>query len=85
MEVGDDGRIQEVQLAQYDSVRIPAGVGHKVIGGSRDNAVLVSCEPHFVPGDEVVVPELESAYSNQASKLLQELPYVDRKALQAEL
>jgi oxalate decarboxylase/phosphoglucose isomerase-like protein (cupin superfamily) len=85
LQPGDHGKVEEVHLSQYDSVRIPAGVGHKVVGGSDNNAVFVSCEPYFVPGDEVVVPELESAYDKQPLGLQGELPQVDRRALQAEL
>ncbi len=55
----DSGQVEELMLGELDSVRIPAGVGHKVIGGSMDNRVMVSCEPAFIPGDEVRCDQLE--------------------------
>ena len=61
--------IDEIELREMDSVTIPAGVGHKVIGGSTDNAVLVTCEPAFVPGDEKRCVILEALYSKPAELL----------------
>jgi oxalate decarboxylase/phosphoglucose isomerase-like protein (cupin superfamily) len=58
----DSGLIEELTLGELDSLRIPAGVGHKVIGGTSDNRVMVSCEPAFIPGDEVKCAQLEQRY-----------------------
>ena len=63
LEHGTGGRIEEIPLQPYDAVRIPPGIGHKVVGGSPDNAVMVSCDPAFVPGDEQRSEALESHYS----------------------
>ncbi len=57
-----DGSITEHQLGKYDSMTIPPGVGHKVVGGSPDNAVLVTSQPAFVPGDEKLCEVLEARY-----------------------
>jgi len=58
-----DGSITEHQLSKYDSMTIHPGVGHKVIGGSPDNAVLVTSQPAFVPGDEKPCEVLEARYA----------------------
>ena len=53
------GVVTEVSLKKLDTVQIPRGTGHKVIGGSPDNCIMVSCDPHFIPGDENLCPQLE--------------------------
>ena len=54
----DSGRVEQFVLRELDSLKIPAGIGHKVIGGSPDNRVVVSCEPAFIPGDEARCDQL---------------------------
>jgi len=64
-----DNAIQEVELGELDSIKIPAGVGHKVIGGSADNAVIVTCDPEFIPGDEQRCDILEDRYEKSTDTL----------------
>lgn len=64
-----DNSINEVELRELDSIKIPAGVGHKVIGGSADNTVIVTCDPAFVPGDEQRCGILEEHYSKPTVSL----------------
>jgi oxalate decarboxylase/phosphoglucose isomerase-like protein (cupin superfamily) len=54
--------ITEIVVEKFDALRIPPGIGHKVIGGTSDNCIMVSCRPSFVPGDETVARELEDRY-----------------------
>lgn len=64
-----DGAVTEVELGELDSITIPAGVSHKVIGGSPDNIVIVTCDPVFVPGDEQFCKVLEGRYLAPADPL----------------
>ncbi|MFC1609675.1 hypothetical protein ACFL6C_01830 [Myxococcota bacterium] len=53
------GTTEIVELNAGDRVIIPAGVGHKVLDGSADNQVVVTCVPGFCDGDETVCQQLE--------------------------
>ena len=59
----------EVELGELDSIKIPAGIGHKVIAWSADNAVIVTCDPVFIPGDEQRCDILESRYATSSDAL----------------
>jgi mannose-6-phosphate isomerase-like protein (cupin superfamily) len=64
-----NNQTNEVELGELDSIKIPAGIGHKVIGGSADNAVIVTCDPVFIPGDEQRCDILEDRYATSSDTL----------------
>jgi len=73
------GIITEVSLKKLDAVRIPRGTGHKVIGGSNDNCIMVSCEPHFISGDEVSCSQLEQRYASTPTNMPAKLNLSDSR------
>jgi oxalate decarboxylase/phosphoglucose isomerase-like protein (cupin superfamily) len=75
----ETGIITEVSLKKLDAVRIPRGTGHKVIGGSNDNCIMVSCEPHFISGDEVSCPQLEQRYASTPTNMPAKLNLSDSR------
>lgn len=62
----DKDKVIVEELQKGDRVIIPAGVSHKVIGGSHDNQILVSSVPGFDIDDEIKCDILEDKFSNDS-------------------